>query len=55
MVPRILHLHPKTYKRLIRLRTAAKRLLAQLSQLRAIFGIFAFNFIGKSSVSIAEL
>ena len=29
--------------------------LAQLSQLRAIFGIFAFNFIGKSSVSIAEL
>jgi len=29
--------------------------LAQLSQLRAIFGIFAVIFVVKSCVSIAEL
>ena len=32
-----------------------RAVLAQLSQLRAIFGIFSFNFVVKSSVSIAEL
>ena len=29
--------------------------LAQLSQLRAIFGIFAIIFVVKSCISIAEL